>query len=124
MVSANSTNGNLGLMARKRRDHLQTAHYHLVTWAEWLDRHMECSVIGYPSRTAESRAGEGLGQGKGSSRCPEVMMPEHVQLVDRAIRVMPEELSVVIVEKYRNQKRVTRYKLDEALTWISGKLHV
>jgi hypothetical protein len=111
-------------MGRQRRDHLQTAHYYVVTWSEWLDRHIESSAIGYPSSTAEARAGEGGGSGKACSRCPDVMMPGHVAIVDRAVRIMPDELSVVLIRKYRQNDKVSRRKLDEALTWLAGRLHV
>ena len=110
-------------MARPRRDYLQQTHWLVVGWAEWLDRHVETSVIGYPSSTAEARAGEGAGCGDGKSKCPEVMMPAHVAVVDRAIRVMPNALYVVLVKKYQKQGKVSRHKLDESLTWLSGKLH-
>ena len=110
-------------MPRARRGYLQRVHWLVVWWAEWMDSHIDGSVIGYPSSSPEARAGEGSGGGDGKSKCPEVMMPDGVADVDRAIRVMPGALSSVIVKKYQRSEKVNRHKLDEALTWLSGRLH-
>ena len=109
-------------MARPRRDYLQRTHIQVDGWANWVARHLHTSIIGYPSRTAESRAGEGLGDGKPGSKSPEVMMPEHVAKVDHAVRVMPKDLYVTVENYYINTQKVPRRKLNEALMWLSGRI--
>ena len=52
-----------------------------------------------------------------------IMMPKHVAQVDRAIRVMPKQLALVITTHYLNGKKTSRRTLDDALLWLSGKLN-
>ena len=109
-------------MPRPRRDYLRKAHWLVQDWSEWMECHVDSSAIGYPRRTAESSAGQGRGSNKPGSICPEVIMPQHVATVDKAIRQMPTDLNVVVIRKYRQGIRVSRRKLDEALIWLSGRI--
>jgi len=111
-------------MSRPRRDYLQETHNRLVWWSEWMDRHLEGSCIGYPHCTAESRAGEGVGDSVPSSKVPDVMMPADVAAVEHAVGRMPQDLQLVVVTKYENQGKVSRRKLDNALHWLSGRITV
>lgn len=110
-------------MSRPKRVYLQRAHLFLLGWGEWMDMHIDSSAIGHRKQTAEASAGEGRGDGKPSSICPEVMMPEWVSIVDHALNVMPPDLYVVIVKKYRYPvEEIPRKKLDEVLLWVAGRI--
>lgn len=113
-------------MAKPRRDWLERAHVMAWSWAEWTVTHVECSAIGYPSRTGEARLAEDGGQGGAVARCvvPDVVMPHHVAVVDRAVKVMPQKLRETLEQKYLHGGEVARRSLTEALTWLSGAVGI
>lgn len=51
-----------------------------------------------------------------------IMMPAHVQEIDRAVRVMPKDLHQVIMIHYVDGNRVSRQRVTEALQWLAGRL--
>lgn len=112
-------------MARQRRDYLRFTHAMVHSWANWLLSCETHSAIGYPQQTVEGRlmAGEAGGDsGRASSRVPDVMMPVHVAKVDRAMRIIPDDLRTVVEAHYLSGAKVSRGRLTEALQWLSGRL--
>ena len=108
-------------MGRPRRDYLQAAHYAVVSWAQWTDRHVRNA--GYPHCSVEGRLMEGGSGGlPPGPRVPNVMMPDYVAEVDQAMRVMPAPLCWVLEAYYLDGEPVPRRRLDEALVWISGRI--
>jgi len=93
-------------------------------WANWTNNRMERSAIGYPSSTVEGRLNDGLissGMPAGAI-VPDVMMPEDVAKVDRAVKMMPEDLSVAVRGFYLEGEDVSRRRVNEALVWLSARL--
>jgi len=80
-------------------DNIQTL---LERWAEWADngRHTR-SRIGYPSRTAESRAGEGSGPSTPGPVVPLTFSGVEEARVDRAVGFLPDQQQLVIALQYR-----------------------
>ncbi len=113
-------------MGRHRRDYLKHTHALVHSWAHWTIRCEERSLIGFASMTVEGRlmAGEIGGSGVGGSKCPEVMMPEHVARVERAMRGIPGDLGEAVRRFYFDGEDVGRSKVTEALQWLSGRLGV
>jgi len=62
------------------------------------------------------------GRGKAGSNVPNVFMPASIAKVDRAIRVMPQDLFSFIEKSYVQSIKVNKRKLTEALLWLSGRL--
>ena len=75
-------------------------HNSLVDWSDWIVRNIDSSAIGYPSTSPEERAKQGPGAGCYQAICPEVIMPSHIATTDRAYKLMPKELQVVVYYKY------------------------
>lgn len=109
-------------MPRPRRDYLRHADWRLQELAEWEDRHIESSAIGYPKQTAESMAGQGRGPGKPTSICPEVMMPDRISIVAHAVRDMPFHMQRIYEAKYKQAQKVSRKKLDDVLHWVAARI--
>jgi hypothetical protein len=83
---------------------------------------LPCNAIGYPSSSVDARLGLGQGSNKPGSIQPNLMMPRPVQLVDRAIRDIPPDLYQHIEDKFFAGKKISRYKEDKALIWISARI--
>ncbi len=110
-------------MARPKRSYLQAIHHQVLSWANWNAMYLDNA--GYPHSTVEARLMEG---GAGDPPPPGcripmgIMMPAHVQEIDRAVRVMPKDLHQVIMIHYVDGNRVSRQRVTEALQWLAGRL--
>ena len=110
----------------------------LQDWGAWC-RQLHRSCLSYPARTAESRAGEAKAPGRPSTLVPDVLVPERLLGLDRAIRDMPRTLKVAVEIRYLadldpgGQEELWRRKakagrrqyysrLDGAHWWLAGRL--
>ena len=110
----------------------------LADWGAWC-RGLGRDCLGYPSRTAESRAGEGRSPNRPGPRVPRVMAPERLLEADRAIRDMPTPLRLALTVRYladldrdgqetlwrsrsRRSTRAYYHRLDAAHWWLDGRL--
>ena len=110
----------------------------LTDWGHWC-RQLHRSCLSYPSRTAESRAGEGRAPGKPRTLVPDVLVPERLLAVDRAVRDMPTPLRVAVDVRYledldreaqeklfsarsRKGRRAYYTRLECAHWWLAGRM--
>ena len=110
----------------------------LTDWGAWR-RLLESDCLGYPSRTAESRCGEGRAPNKPGALVPRVIAPERLMEADRAIRDMPAPLKLAVEVRYlldlarpeqelawesktRRSRRAYYHRLESAHWWLDGRL--
>jgi hypothetical protein len=110
----------------------------LQDWGAWC-RQLHRSCLSYPARTAESRAGEGRAPGATRTLVPDVMVPERLLGLDRAIRDMPATLKTAIHVRYledlgqeeqellwreraKQGRRQYYTRLECAHWWLAGRL--
>jgi hypothetical protein len=110
----------------------------LTDWGAWC-RKLHRSCLSYPARTSESRAGEARAPGKPTTRVPDVLVPDRLLGLDRAIRDMPTHLRLAIDVRYledldregqealfsqrtRQGRRQLYVRLECAHWWLAGRL--
>lgn len=62
----------------------------------WYETHDSRNPLSYPSRTAESRAGEGRGSAA-RAIVPLQQLPPYLSPVDRALTEMPEDMRIAVL---------------------------
>jgi len=110
----------------------------LTDWGAWC-RQLHRSCLSYPSRTAESRAGESRAPGRPKSLVPDVLVPERLVAVDRAMRDMPRPLYLAVDVRYLQDldreeqeqafcarahtgRRAYYSRLECAHWWLAGRM--
>jgi hypothetical protein len=110
----------------------------LADWGAWC-RQLHRSCLSYPARTAESRAGEARAPGRPTTLVPDVLVPERLLDLDRAIRDMPPSLKLAVQVRYVEDidrqgqeslwreragkgKRQLYHTVENAHWWLLGRL--
>jgi len=101
----------------------------IYEWVQWELGMIETSSIGYPAETMESKLMKGIGSSGGtpSSKCPDVLVPRHLQVIDLVIGRMPTHLQDILITHYSQdplapKKQVSKHKLIQAHYWLMGAL--
>lgn len=115
-----------------RLDHVEQL---LIEWAAHCESE-QSGGLAYPTRTAESRAGEGRAPGRPSSTVPHIVATRKtIKRVDQAVRTMPGDLRrairLIYQENLSQSKAAKRMHLSPwqftdrirgAKYWLHGRI--